>query len=49
MLAGMTPILKEGEFVFCTTMDTARCPSTWFREDEGISNVLDLQKKQLES
>ena len=48
MLAGMTPVLKHGSFVFCSTSDVylaeqAR-PSalSWFREDEGAAMILEL-------
>lgn len=46
MLAGMTPVLAAGEFIFCTTVDiqlAARANTValaWFREAEGVSLVL---------
>lgn len=49
MLAGMTPVLKQGSFVFCTTGDAAlaeqarSAASSWFREDEGIALILELE------
>jgi hypothetical protein len=48
MLAGMTPVLKDGLFVFCITeqRDIAERARTyalsWFEEDEGISLILKL-------
>jgi hypothetical protein len=47
MLAGMTPVLAEGEFVFCTTPDAARAAQAMaaalgvFREDEGVTLILE--------
>lgn len=47
MLAGMTPVLREGRFVFCATDDVqlaARARDSalmWFREDEGLAMVLE--------
>lgn len=46
MLAGMTPVLAPGEFIFCTTTDAAliaRAGSSTvgcFREDEGTTLIL---------
>lgn len=47
MLAGMTPVLKEGWYVFCTTDSTAVIDAllerslAFFREEEGMTLVLD--------
>lgn len=45
MLAGMTPVLREGEFVFCTLADESALgslsPLGSFREAEGLSVILD--------
>jgi hypothetical protein len=49
ILAGMRPVLRDGEFVFCTIADTSRLPEALavalasFREDEGVALVLELQ------
>ena len=49
MLAGMTPVLKRGSFVFCTTNDPALVEQarvaalSWFREDEGFALILELE------
>lgn len=49
MLAGMTPVLKQESFVFCTTRDAilaeqARSAAlSWFREDEGTAMILELK------
>ena len=49
MLAGMTPVLKRGSFVFCITNDPvlveqARVAAlSWFHEDEGIALILELE------
>ena len=49
MLAGMTPVLKRGIFVFCITNDPALVEQaqaaalSWFREDEGIALILELE------
>jgi hypothetical protein len=46
MLAGMTPVLAPGEFVFCTTVDdrlatrASMAALAWFREAEGVSLIL---------
>lgn len=46
MLAGMTPTLAVGEFVFCTTRDPALIAQAgpialgWFKEDEGTTLIL---------
>jgi hypothetical protein len=46
MLAGMTPVLKDGTYFFCSTNDaaiaaaTATCSLATFREDEGTALVL---------
>jgi len=45
MLAGMTPVLQDGEFVFCTLADATvlggLTPLGSFREAEGLSVILD--------
>jgi len=46
MLSGLTPVLQEGEFVFCTCADESALPRDcnplgWFREAEGITVILD--------
>jgi len=49
MQAGMTPVLRQGSFVFCITGDTALAEQaravalSWFREDEGIAMILELK------
>jgi hypothetical protein len=46
MLTGMTPVLKEGTYFFCTTNDVTVAAAllkrsvALFREDEGLSLVL---------
>lgn len=49
MVAGMTPILRPGQYIFCSTQDpglidqlrdTALCI---FKEDEGVSMIVDLE------
>ena len=46
MLAGMTPVLKDGTYFFCTTNDldivaaVAGSSLALFREDEGVTLVL---------
>ena len=44
MLAGMTPMLQDGDFVFCSLADESRLaglyPLATFREAEGISVIL---------
>ncbi|WP_454813041.1 ACT domain-containing protein [Labrys neptuniae] len=46
MIAGMTPRLKEGDFVFCTTTSpavieaAARQALSFFREEEGVTLIL---------
>ena len=46
MIAGMTPRLKDGAFVFCTTTSSAvieaaaRQALCFFREEEGVTLVL---------
>jgi uncharacterized protein len=46
MLAGLTPVLKEGAYVFCVssqaeTLQLARpLALSWFEEDEGTAMVL---------
>jgi hypothetical protein len=46
MLAGMTPVLKDGTYFFCSTNDAATVAATatgslaTFREDEGTALVL---------
>lgn len=46
MLAGMTPALTDGEFVFCTTQDAERATRLGdkafgvIREDEGTTLIL---------
>jgi hypothetical protein len=43
MIAGMAPVLREGNFVFCTADDVARFDGRaigMFREDEGWSAIL---------
>ena len=48
MLAGMTPVLKNGAFVFCTSdrleiAERARPVAIgWFEEDEGVALILRL-------
>lgn len=48
MLAGMTPVLKDGVSVFCATADRARAESArplalgWFEEDEGTTLILSI-------
>ncbi len=47
MLAGMTPVLKDGTYFFCSTDDAALAAAALtsslasFREDEGFAFVLD--------
>lgn len=49
MLAGMMPVLKQGNFVFCTTGDAGLAEQArsaaliWFREDEGIALILERE------
>ena len=49
MLAGMTPVLRQRNFVFCITNDAALAEQaqaaalSWFREDEGIAMILELE------
>jgi len=49
MLAGMTPVLRQGNFVFSITNDAALAEQaqaaalSWFREDEGIAMILGLE------
>ena len=49
MLTGMTPVLKQESFVFCTATDPASIDQarvralSWFREDEGIALILELE------
>jgi hypothetical protein len=44
MLAGMTPLLQDGDFVFCSLVDESRLaglsPLATFREAEGLSVIL---------
>ena len=46
MLSGMTPMLADGEFIYCTTTDEniagRACGGAlaWFREKEGVSLIL---------
>jgi hypothetical protein len=46
MLAGMTPTVSAGEFVFCTTVEEEQegralaVALAWFREAEGVSLIL---------
>ncbi|HTN98377.1 MAG TPA: ACT domain-containing protein [Nordella sp.] len=44
MLVNMTPVLTDGEFVFCTTKDVNAdalpLALSWFREDEGVTLIL---------
>lgn len=45
MLAGMTPELKSGQYVFCAAGDrdwTLLQPLAMFREAEGVSLILEL-------
>ncbi|PSJ39964.1 hypothetical protein C7I55_12685 [Sphingomonas deserti] len=48
MIAAMTPLLREGEFIFCSTRDAALADRCWglavamFMEAEGHSFVLAL-------
>ncbi|RYF00622.1 MAG: ACT domain-containing protein, partial [Oxalobacteraceae bacterium] len=48
MLAGMTPVLRDGSFIFCITNDPTLAEQartvalSWFREDEGTAMILDL-------
>jgi uncharacterized protein len=50
MLAGMTPALKEGDYVFCTssspaTVEKARKVAlSVFREDEGVAFILKVDE-----
>lgn len=52
MIAGMTPVLADGVFIFCTSNDAATIASAsplalaTFREDEGTAFVLDLSNAQ---
>ena len=52
MLAGMTPVLADGVFVFCTTdrrtiSEQARPLAIgWFEEDTGVSMILRLHDAQ---
>ncbi|WP_395827149.1 ACT domain-containing protein [Elstera sp.] len=52
MIAGMTPVLRDGAFVFCSTADpdvlADLLPSALatFREDEGTSLILPLARAQ---
>jgi hypothetical protein len=44
MIAGMSPYLKRGEYVFCAAGDrdwTALNPLAMFREAEGVSLILE--------
>ena len=49
MVAGMSPVLREGEFVFASTRNLAlaeRAMSgalSWFVEDEGVALIVDRQ------
>jgi hypothetical protein len=49
MIAGMTPTLKPGVFVFITTSDLALIKSLWsqaistFKEDEGMSLLVPIE------
>lgn len=46
VLANMTPVLTDGELIFCTTKDvnvsSGALPLalSWFREDEGVTLIL---------
>ena len=48
MLVNMTPILRDGTFVFCSTSDLTLAEQakatalSWFREDEGVALILEL-------
>jgi len=51
MLAGMTPVLRDGEFVFCTLAVGAEVPRAleplgWFRETEGVTLILERAAAQ---
>ena len=46
MVAGMSPVLRDGEFVFATLaegieIDLSLHPLAWFREAEGVTVILD--------
>jgi hypothetical protein len=46
MLAGMTPVLREGEFVFCSVPEEGEIPASLnplgrFREAEGTTLILE--------
>ena len=49
MLEGMTPVLKQESFVFCSTSDAALAEQarsaalSWFREDEGTAMILEVE------
>jgi hypothetical protein len=49
MLAQMSPVIRAGRFVFCTTdedtlVEAARGSAlSWFREDEGITMILEIE------
>lgn len=52
LLKSMKPILKDGEFVFCTLshqdiQELKLKPIGWFQEDEGVSII--LQRQQADS
>ena len=51
LLKSMKPILKDGEFVFCTLSpqhlkELILEPIGWFREDEGITVILPRQQAE---
>ena len=49
MLAGMTPVLKDGDFIFCSTnapfviAAAQKSALSSFREDEGMAFILDIE------
>ncbi|MDJ0632745.1 MAG: ACT domain-containing protein [Xenococcaceae cyanobacterium MO_188.B29] len=51
LLKSMKPILKDGEFVFCTLSqqyleELELKPLGWFQEDEGITVILPRQQAE---
>jgi uncharacterized protein len=48
MIAGMTPVLADGEFLFCTADDDLASQARekavgWFREAEGVTLILERE------
>ncbi|MDU9402943.1 ACT domain-containing protein [Pseudomonas sp. zfem004] len=48
LLRGMSPILNEGDFVFCTVADTCALQGTdvlgTFREKEGLTAIIERER-----